>query len=94
MSQVLNTVDGVEITQEMVDLFAKRFDMDAASNEAGILGSIGGWITGRGTLDSHLTDSEEGRRMFAPVRAAYFKTLGFAEPAHSHVKFEVVAKPE
>lgn len=76
-SQVLNTVDGVEITSEMVRLYAKRFaEENVESNQAGFVGAIGGWIEGRGPLDSYLTDSPETRDVFAPVRKAYFAKHG------------------
>ena len=92
MSHVLNTVNGVDVTQEMVDLFAKRNNVDVkenhGSNLPGVVATIGGWVEGRGELDSALTESEEGRVVFAPVRTAYFKALGHEEPAPANGTFE------
>lgn len=91
MESGTNTVDGVEITQQMVELYAKRFNIElTAANVPGIVGTIGGWIKGIGTPDSTLTDSVEGRELFAGVRTAYFAKLGQPEPAFSNVQFETL----
>jgi len=92
MSNILTVVNEVEVSQEMVDLYAKRFRVDPVANREGILGSIVGWINGQGTLDAHLTDTEEGRAVgFDKVRTAYFKAL--EEPSEmSKVQFEQIAE--
>lgn len=94
MSNILTVVNEVEVSQEMVDLYAKRFRVDPVANREGILGSIVGWINGQGTLDAHLTDTEEGRAVgFDKVRTAYFKALGQEEPSEmSKVQFEQIAE--
>lgn len=74
---VLATIEGVDVTSEMVRLFAKRHaEENVESNQAGFIGSIGAWIKGTGTPDAYLTDSPETRDVFAPVRKAYFATKG------------------
>lgn len=84
----LNVIDGVEITKEMVDLYAMRFGVDATANMPGILGSLAMWIRGQGELDSYLTDSNETHMQFANLRKAYFNAKGMnAEPARSKVSF-------
>lgn len=94
MSNILTVVDEVQVSQEMVDLYAKRFRIDPVANQPGILGSIIGWIGGKGELDAHLTDTEEGRAVgFDKVRTAYFKALGQEEPTEmSKVQFEQIAE--
>jgi len=90
---VLAEVNGVEITQEMIELYAKRFRIEAVeSNVPGIVGSIAGWCEGKGELDAFLTDSPEGHAIFAPVRTAFFKvvTPDQAEPELSKVPFEQI----
>ncbi len=89
-SKVLAVIDGVNVTEEMVSLYADRFaEENVESNQAGLVGSIGAWITGTGTPDSYLTDSPETRDVFAPVRKAYFATKGqnSDEVAFSNVSF-------
>lgn len=76
-SKVLAVIDGVNVTEEMVSLYADRFaEENVESNQAGLVGSIGSWIKGTGTPDAYLTDSPETRDVFAPVRKAYFATKG------------------
>lgn len=76
-SQTLATVNGVEITSEMVSLYAQRFaEENVESNQAGFVQAIASWIEGKGVLDSFLTDSPETRDVFAGVRKAHFAANG------------------
>lgn len=88
-SKVLETVNGVAITEEMVRLFSKRFaEENVPSNQPGFIATIAGWING-GSMDSYLTDSVETREIFHEVRMANFKANGIdpEKTAYSNVTF-------
>lgn len=69
----------MEVTKQMVEEYAKRFDIDLAdgSQEPGIIGSINTWAEGQGELDAKLVN---GNPTFAPVVEAYFKAKGQEVP--------------
>ena len=91
MSDILSVVNEVEITQAMVDQYAHRYRISPIDNRDAIVGSISMWCQGQGEMDAYLTDSPEMRDLFAPVRAAFFKSLGATEqPAFSNVAYKQI----
>lgn len=89
MSKVVSVVSGVEITEEMLSLYAQRYaEENVPSNVPGFIGAIAQWIHG-GSMDSFLTDSPETREAFKEVRLANYKANGLdpASVAYSNVSF-------
>lgn len=87
--QVGNAADAtkIDITKDMVLLYGQRYKIDPEAMQPGILGDLAAWCMGRGELDAILCDSKESREMFAPIRAAYFKSVGKPEPEFSNVSW-------
>lgn len=90
MSDIVSVVNGVEITQAMVNQYAHRYRISQDNLDA-VVGSIAMWCEGKGELDAYLTDSPETSALFAPVRAAYFTANGATEqPALSNVAYQQI----
>jgi len=80
-------------TEEMIQEFGKFFKIDAndESQRPGIIGSLNGISTGHssGNGMAYLLDSPETREIFAPLREAFFKALGYTEmPPFSNVHID------
>jgi hypothetical protein len=83
------------VSMEMIAKYAELRGLDitegselAASNIEGIKMNLEAWERGEGNPDARLTDSEETRELFAPLRAAYITAQGGnpEDPAHTYSK--------
>lgn len=84
MSKVIETIDGVEITERHVELFAIRFGIDnIPDNVPGIVGTLAGWISSPESkdADAYLLESVETRDEFTTIRDAFnVKISGAVKP--------------
>ena len=74
MSKVLSTVNGVEITERVARIYAKRFGVSYEESQLpGVLGSLTAWIEGPEAkdADAFLLESPETRDDFKAVREAF-----------------------
>lgn len=84
MKIILQSVNGVDITERMCRVYAKRFGGEFRDDQKdGIIGSIGGWITGGPSGqeaqngDAYLLESPETKDLFKGVREAFeMRTAG------------------
>lgn len=96
MSKVLDTVDGVEITERHAKIFAKRYGVDfVEDNIPGIVGTLAGWVHAPESkdADAFLLESVETREEFAAIRDAFnVKISGAVKPLDqlSDLKIEEV----
>ena len=94
MSKVLSTVNGVEITERVARIYAKRFGTSYEESQLpGVLGSLAAWIEGPEAkdADAYLLESPETRDDFATIRDAFnVRVTGAVKPADQFSNLSIV----
>lgn len=89
---VLATVNGVEITERMARIYAKRYHVEyTEDNVPGIVGALSGFVTGtEQDADSFLFESPETKDDFKALREAHdMRVAGQIKPEDQFSKVSI-----